>query len=416
MKQPDEQEVFKEKAKIVSKMIFLVVIGTLLATFVMYRFQDVQKILQSLGGFLAPIFYGIGIAYLLDPLCKNIQKRLRPLLKKQRKGDSIAKGVAIALSLLLGIALVAVLIGMIVPSLGESISTIVEEAPRQMENFVSWLEKTASGKSEAMANLGMVIEKISEGIEDWMKTDLVSTMGNVVSAVTTGMIDVVTFLFNLLVGIVVAVYVLVDKEKFLGESKKLVYTLFKPQTADTIIDTARHGHKIFGGFLYGKILDSAIVGVLTFITLTILKTPYALLVSVIVGVTNIIPFFGPFIGAVPSAIIILLAEPIQGLYFIIFVIILQQIDGNIIGPKILGNTTGISEFWVTFALLLFGGIFGFFGMIIGVPLFAVVYYVVVLLMNRRLEKKNLPTDSSVYREADNIQDLKMRQQEEEEDS
>ena len=252
-------------------------------------------------------------------------------------------------------------------------------------------------------------------MEDWLRADLVTAMGNVVTAITTGVIDAVMFIFNLLVGIVVAIYVLIDKEKFLGESKKLVYTLFKAETGDSIIDTARHGHKIFGGFLYGKILDSAIVGLITFIVLTILKTPYSLLVSVIIGVTNIIPFFGPFIGAIPSAILILLADPLQGLYFIIFVIILQQVDGNIIGPKILGNTTGISEFWVTFALLLFGGIFGFLGMIIGVPAFAVIYYVIVQLMNKKLTLKGLPTESAIYREAENMDDLKSRQQAKEEE-
>ena len=334
------------------------------------------------------------------------------MLKKRAKGEKIAKGLSITIGMAIGIALVAVLIGMIVPGLMESITTIIEEMPKQVENFIHWLQQTAHGDTQAMETFSTVIAKATDAVEDWLKTDLVSTMGNVVTAVTTGVIDAVMFVFNFLVGLVVAVYVLVDKQKFLGQSKKLVYTIFKPKTADTVIDTARHGHKIFGGFLYGKILDSAIVGVITFIVLTILKTPYALLVSVIIGVTNIIPFFGPFIGAIPSAILILLAEPIQGLYFIIFIIVMQQIDGNIIGPKILGNTTGISEFWVTFALLLFGGIFGFLGMIVGVPLFAVVYYVAVLLINKQLEKKQLPTDSALYREAENIEDLRKRQQQE----
>lgn len=415
MRQSEEHESFRERVKIVSGMIFLVIVGTLLVTFIIYRFDDVKKMLDGIVSILNPIFYGIAIAYLLDPICKSFYKRLLPLLKKRRKGEKIAKGLSITIGMLIGIALVAVLIGMIVPGLMDSIATIVEELPKQVENFINWLQQTAHGDTKAMETLSTVIAKSTDVVEDWLKTDLFSTMGNVVTAVTTSVIDVVMFVFNLLVGVVVAVYVLVDKQKFLGQSKKLVYTLFKPKTADTVIDTARHGHKIFGGFLYGKILDSAIVGLITFIVLTILKTPYALLVSVIIGVTNIIPFFGPFIGAVPSAILILLAEPIQGLYFIIFIIVMQQVDGNIIGPKILGNTTGISEFWVTFALLLFGGIFGFLGMIIGVPLFAVVYYVAVLLINRQLEKKQLPTDSSLYREVENMEDLKKRQREEKEE-
>lgn len=411
MRQEEDPEVFRGKVKIVCRNVFLTVVSVLLLTFLMYRYHEVEEIVNGLNGILAPIFYGIAIAYLLDPLAKSIRKRLSPLLKKQRKGEKIAKGLSIMLSLLIGIVLVVVLIWLIIPGLLESITVIVEESPKQVQNFIDWMEKTAHGNTTLMETLSTVIAKVSSNIEDWLRTDLIKTVGDVVTAITSGVVDVVVFFFNLLVGVVVAVYVMVDKEKFLGQSKKLVYTLFKPQTADSIIDTARHGHKIFGGFLYGKILDSAIVGVITFIVLSILGTPYTLLVSVIVGVTNIIPFFGPFIGGVPSAILILLANPLQGLYFIIFIIVMQQIDGNIIGPKILGNTTGISEFWVTFALLLFGGIFGFLGMIIGVPAFAVIYYVIVQLMNRRLKQKELPTDSAIYREAENISDLKRRQQE-----
>ena len=406
----DEPRIFREKVKIVSRYIFLVVVGIILLTFAMYQYPKLQSLLDSLNSILAPIYYGIAIAYLLDPLSKSIRKRLSPAFKKYHRGEKLAKGLAITLSMIIGILIVTVLIWLIIPSLVDSITVIVEEMPKQVQSFIDWLESKAKGESALMENLSMVVTRASAAVEDWLRTDLITTVGDVVTAITTGVIDAVMFIFNLLIGVVVAIYVMVDKEKFLGQSKKLIYTLFKPETGDTIIDTARHGHKIFGGFLYGKILDSAIVGVITFIVLTILRTPYSLLVSVIVGITNIIPFFGPFIGGIPSAILILLADPLQGLYFIIFIIIMQQIDGNIIGPKILGNTTGISEFWVTFALLLFGGIFGFLGMIIGVPAFAVVYYAVVQFMNKKLIRKGLPTESSIYREAEDIQDLKKRQQ------
>lgn len=415
MSQMDDQHVFRQKVKIVCRDVFLTVSAIILVTFAIYRYPEMKGVLDSFNRILAPIFYGIAIAYLLDPVCKSIRQRLEPLLQHKRKGKSIAKGLSIALGMLIGIVLVTVLIWLIIPGLVDSITIIVEESPKQVDNFLKWMRHTAHGNTALMENLGNIITTVTNSVEDWLRTDLVTAMGNVVTAITTGVIDAVMFIFNLLVGIVVAIYVLIDKEKFLGESKKLVYTLFKAETGDSIIDTARHGHKIFGGFLYGKILDSAIVGLITFIVLTILKTPYSLLVSVIIGVTNIIPFFGPFIGAIPSAILILLADPLQGLYFIIFVIILQQVDGNIIGPKILGNTTGISEFWVTFALLLFGGIFGFLGMIIGVPAFAVIYYVIVQLMNKKLTLKGLPTESAIYREAENMDDLKSRQQAAEEE-
>lgn len=400
-----EDKNFQLKVKIITKYIFLLIMSILLITFAMYQYPKLKNIIEGLNSILAPIYYGIAIAYLLDPLAKSYRKRLSPMLKKYRKGETVAKGLSITFSMVTGVVIVVALIWLIIPSLVDSITIIVEEMPAQVENFVAWLEKHTTGDSVIMKNLSTLVTKVSGAVEDWLRTDLIDTVGDVVTAITTGVIDMVMFVFNLLIGVVVAVYVMVDKEKFIGQSKKLVYTIFKRETGDSILDTARHGHKIFGGFLYGKILDSAIVGVITFIVLAILRTPYSLLVSVIVGVTNIIPFFGPFIGGIPCAILILLADPLQGLYFIIFIIIMQQIDGNIIGPKILGNTTGISEFWVTFALLLFGGIFGFLGMIIGVPAFAVVYYAVVQFMNKKLIKKGLPVESYLYRDSDNIQEL-----------
>lgn len=400
-----EDKNFQLKVKIITKYIFLLIMSILLITFAMYQYPKLKNIIEGLNSILAPIYYGIAIAYLLDPLAKSYRKRLSPMLKKYRKGETVAKGLSITFSMITGVVIVVALIWLIIPSLVDSITIIVEEMPAQVESFVAWLEKHTTGDSVIMKNLSTLVTKVSGAVEDWLRTDLIDTVGDVVTAITTGVIDVVMFVFNLLIGVVVAVYVMVDKEKFIGQSKKLVYTIFKRETGDSILDTARHGHKIFGGFLYGKILDSAIVGVITFIVLAILRTPYSLLVSVIIGVTNIIPFFGPFIGGIPCAILILLADPLQGLYFIIFIIIMQQIDGNIIGPKILGNTTGISEFWVTFALLLFGGIFGFLGMIIGVPAFAVVYYAVVQFMNKKLIKKGLPVESHLYRDSDNIQEL-----------
>ena len=400
-----EDKNFQLKVKIITKYIFLLIMSILLITFAMYQYPKLKNIIEGLNSILAPIYYDIAIAYLLDPLAKSYRKRLSPMMKKYRKGEAIAKGLSITFSMVTGVVIVVALIWLIIPSLVDSITIIVEEMPAQVESFVAWLEKHTTGDSVIMKNLSMLVTRASGAVEDWLRTDLIDTVGDVVTAITTGVIDVVMFVFNLLIGVVVAVYVMVDKEKFIGQSKKLVYTIFKRETGDSILDTARHGHKIFGDFLYGKILDSAIVGVITFIVLAILRTPYSLLVSVIVGVTNIIPFFGPFIGGIPCAILILLADPLQGLYFIIFIIIMQQIDGNIIGPKILGNTTGISEFWVTFALLLFGGIFGFLGMIIGVPAFAVVYYAVVQFMNKKLIKKGLPVESYLYRDSDNIQEL-----------
>ena len=167
---------------------------------------------------------------------------------------------------------------------------------------------------------------------------------------------------------------------------------------------ARYIHKVFGGFIIGKIVDSIIIGILCFLGLSVMNMPYTLLVSVIVGVTNVIPFFGPFIGAIPSALLILLVSPIQCLYFLIFILVLQQFDGNILGPKILGDTTGISSFWVLFSILLFGGLLGFVGMIVGVPIFAVFYRLLGDFINGLLEKKDLPVQTSQYDNLETVEE------------
>ena len=216
------------------------------------------------------------------------------------------------------------------------------------------------------------------------------------SNLTSGVINIVNEVMNVLIGIIVSVYVLFSKEKFNAQAKKAVYALMTPPHANLTLHIVTKSNQIFGGFMIGKVIDSMIIGVLCYIGTAILKMPYALLVSVIVGVTNVIPFFGPYIGAIPCIILIGLADPLKGLYFAIFILLLQQLDGNVIGPKILGDSTGLSAFWVIFSILLGGGIFGFIGMVMGVPTFAVIYYIVEMLINYKLEKRNLPTRTQCY--------------------
>lgn len=197
---------------------------------------------------------------------------------------------------------------------------------------------------------------------------------------------------------------LFGKETFAAQIKKMLYAGMQVERANMVLHITRKSNEIFGGFIIGKIIDSAIIGVLCFIGITILDMPYILLVSVIVGVTNVIPFFGPYIGAIPSTILIALADPLKGLYFLIFIIALQQLDGNVIGPKILGNSTGLSAFWVVFSILLGGGLFGFIGMIIGVPTFAVIYYIVKMVVEEKLKKKKLPPDTEHYGDVEYLEE------------
>lgn len=240
------------------------------------------------------------------------------------------------------------------------------------------------------------LTKGTEFFENWAKTEFLPQTKNIVAGLTSGVIGAVRIVFNVVIGIIISIYVLMSKESFIGQSKKLVYAIFPGKQANAIIHTVHKSNEIFGGFISGKILDSLIIGILCFICLYLMKMPYTVLVSVIVGVTNVIPFFGPYLGAVPSAILIMLANPIQGLYFILFILVLQQVDGNIIGPKILGDSTGLSSFWVVFAILIGGGVFGIPGMIIGVPVFAVIFYIIRNILNYALKRKQLPQDSESY--------------------
>ncbi len=203
-------------------------------------------------------------------------------------------------------------------------------------------------------------------------------------------------IWNIVLGLIVSIYLLIDKEKFFAIGKKIVFAFFTEKKANRILELTHRSNSIFGNFLSGKILDSLIIGILTFIVLTITKMPYSLLISFIIGITNIIPFFGPFIGAIPSAIIILFVSPVKALWFVLIIFIIQQIDGNIIGPKILGDSLGISAFWILFSLLVGGKLFGLIGLIVGVPLFVLVYSIIKDIVENELAKKELPIETKEY--------------------
>lgn len=382
---------------------FGVLAASILFYFALLRLDSITGGISKAFGAVRPVIYGLVIAYLLNPVMLLCQRLLDPLFKKHCKSESkalaISKAISITLAMLVGISFLVILCLLIIPQISQSILKLVDDMPGYLDQFMVWVNAVLNSKEEWAQTLNDLLKNGVEHLEQWVKTSLLSYATDMLSYVTSGIISVVNLVINLFVGMVVAVYTLNEKKTFVGQSKKMLYALFKPARANSIIDTVRHGHKIFGGFLYGKILDSIIVGVVTFVVLSIMNMPYTLLVSVIVGVTNIIPFFGPFIGAIPSAFLILLADPMKGLYFIIFIIVLQQLDGNIINPKIVGNTTGISAFWVTFALLLFGGLFGVVGMIVGVPTFAVIYYLVQTWLQGRMEKRDMPQASEAYIDA-----------------
>ena len=380
--------------------IFIVIAAAIVCYFAFLRFSDICDAIKSILGLLRPFVYGLVIAYLLNPIMMFVEKYTVPFLKKHFKREKFvakaARTIGVFSSLIFMIAIISALLNMVVPELAKSIYELVMNLPIQITDFVKRIETIQVENTTVNQILKEAVIRGTEMLENWVQTDLLKQTNLLVTGLTTSVINVVNVLFDVVLGIFVSVYALYGKEEFLAQGRKIIYAVMSPKRANLTLHICRKTNTIFGGFIIGKIIDSAIIGVLCFIGVSVLKMPYALLVSVFVGVTNIIPYFGPFIGAIPCAILILIVDPLKGLYFIIFIFLLQQLDGNLIGPTILGDSTGLSAFWVLFSILVFGGLFGVVGMIVGVPTFAVFYYVMNLFLRHKLEKKNLPIDTELY--------------------
>lgn len=359
--------------------------------FVVYRFQGIGDIVRRLGDILAPFIYGGIVAYLLRPMCNFFEQTLETTLPGKTK--KAAAPLAVALSLLAGILLVYTLIIMIAPQLYESIHSLWISIPDKVNRFIQWATEKF-GDEEIIARILALLntnsESIYEQLETWGKnliSPYLTGLSSIVSGVGSSLIKILKFLYNLLIGLIVACYLLASRKRFARQSVMVVRSLLKPRWADLFLGEVAFVDRMFGGFIDGKLLDSAIIGVLCYLGCLLFRFPNALLVSTFVGITNVIPFFGPFIGAVPSTLLIMIENPIKGLWFIVFVLALQQLDGNVIGPKILGDRTGLSSFWVLFAIVLCGGLWGVAGMVICVPMFAVIYDIVKKLVRRGLHGK-----------------------------
>ena len=375
---------------------FLVIAASLLFYFALLRLTNISRVFQNIFTVLKPVIYGCVFAYLLNQIDKYLFPVLDQKLKKPGQAKNASRAVGILAAIVLLLVLITTLCNLLIPELYSSIRNLVLTLPKQLNDLVDELSEVKLDDSTTSTLLKNAMKEGTDMLLNWLRTDLMGKANELMSNLTVGVLNIVSEIFNAVIGLIVSIYILFSKELFVRQSKKCVYAVLSARHANMVLHLTTKSNEIFGGFIIGKIIDSAIIGVLCFVGLSILKMPYAMLVSVIVGVTNVIPFFGPYIGAIPSTILIMLANPIQGVYFILFILVLQQFDGNILGPKILGNSTGLSAFWVIVAILLGGGLFGFVGMVMGVPTFAVFYYVAELIVNSRLEKKKLPASSEQY--------------------
>lgn len=359
--------------------------------FLLYFNDHIRAWLGKIVGILKPFIYGGVMAYLLKPVCNVFEEKLVCWLTPSGKTPSarvrrIGAAVSIGVSVLLGIIIVAALLMMVLPQLATSIAGIVTMLEANIKYLEQWLTQFLGEQTVIMNYIENISVGITDRLTDWLNTQLLPNIQMVIGGVTSSVFGIVTVFKNLFIGLIVAIYLLGSRKQFAMQGRLIVYSVLKKRWADVVIGEVRFADRMFCGFINGKLLDSAIIGLLCFLFMWLFKLPYALLVSVIVGVTNVIPFFGPYIGAVPSVLLILMVSPIQSLVFLAFIIVLQQFDGNILGPRILGNVTGLSSFWVLFAILVFGGLFGFIGMIIGVPVFAVIYDIVKKLVHRGLHR------------------------------
>ena len=368
----------------------------------------VLSAIGSLFSILSPFIWGLAITYILLPLVKSLQRGVFGALgkaihkKKPEKAQRFARAMSVLLSEIIFLAIIVAIVYLIIPQLVSSITTIVENSSTYIANTTTWIEQLLSDNPEIEKYVLDVFNNVSEDLKNWLTNTVLPGIGNIAASVTTGIISVVKAVYNLVIGIIVSIYILGNIEGFSASAKKLMYTVFSVEAAEKLREGLNFTDKTFMGFINGKLLDSAIIGLICYIGCALLNIPYALLVSVIVGVTNVIPFFGPFIGAVPSALLILLVDPLKCLIFVIFIIVLQQLDGNVIGPKILGSSIGINGFWVMFSIILGGGLFGFWGMLLGVPVFVVIYTALGKLVTKKLVKRDLPTDTDEYMNIDHI--------------
>lgn len=397
---------------------FAVIAAALLLFFTLFHLSALRAFLRTLAHILRPIFLGMIFAFLLLPVHRGIFGFLVAMTPEKRlknKGDvQFLNVLAIILSLLLAVFLLYLLLAMALPQVYLSIVGLVNAFPDYINSVQEWLQKFLADNPDIQNTVMSVYVSAAASLEDWLNADILPNLESVtttvqwlrqsvlpnltgvMSSVSALVVSLALLLKDLLIALIVTFYLLIRKDVFAAQSKKIVYSMLPTHVGDLVVEETRSAYRIMSGFINGKLLDSLIIGVIALVCCNLLKFPYPALLATIIGVTNVIPFFGPFIGAIPCGLLVFLDSPIECVYFAIFILVLQQFDGNILGPKILGDSTGLASFWVLFSILLFGGLFGFAGMVLGVPVFAMIYSVLRRLVHYGLRRRGLPEDTKFY--------------------
>lgn len=390
------------------------------STLIVFILMNQHSLIAGIGNFLnalIPIFYGFIFAYLLCPIVNFFETRVFGKLFARKKPaeprtaasaeaqahglnifvkNKLSRILSILVTLLIVLLILAGVISAIIPQLEATIRILVNNIPSYIATLTDWIASAFASFPDLGVEVTDMVNQSFVALRDFLSNSILPQVGDYFGSLTNGIMSVIGILMNLLLGVVISIYCLYSKELFSAQAKKILYSALKVKHANTFIGAVRRVHHSFGSFITGTLIDSFVVACVTFIITTLFDIPFALLVSVIMGLTNIIPYFGPFIGAVPSAFLILMEDPVKCLIFIVIILVIQNLNGNILSPRILGENIGLSSFWVIFALLAGQGIFGFWGLIIGIPLFAVIYSAGKALISARLTAKGLPADSGTY--------------------
>lgn len=371
----------------------------ILCAFVLFKMPVIISVLKGITEILKPFLYGVVFAYLLAPLCNKIEEKLFQIFPKAKtKARRFICFIAIVISLCVAIAVIWLIIMMIIPQVWDSVMKIIQMVPQKLIVVNNWIEHMLENQPELQAYFEEFSSQAESNIDSLLNVDTIQKVQSIINSLSVQLFGVLGVVKNIFLGLLISAYLLGSRKLFGAQAGLILHGVFSDKWAKIIEEEIRYTDKMFNGFLVGKIIDSAIIGLLCFAGTSIMGFEAPAFISVIIGITNIIPFFGPFIGAIPCGLLLILENPMHCLYFIIFIFVLQQLDGNVIGPKILGNTTGVSSFWVLFAILLFGGMWGVVGMVIGVPLFAVIYDIIRKLVYRGLRKHKRESMITDYEE------------------
>lgn len=393
---------FNKKYFYLGLSVALAIMSGILFYYILFHGADLSAAFDTFVTISMPIIDGLVLAYLMTPVLNAVEGRLvKPVyiklnLSNTKKNRKRMRMISVILTVMVILWIAYEFFALIIPELIRSIQSIIFQFPTYISNLSDWAASLLENNPDLESVATQIFEKYSTRVLDFLNTSILPRINELLITLSSGVIGFFRAMWNFVIGFIISIYILGSKETFAGQAKKTMYAFFETASANQIISNFRFIHTTFSGFISGKIVDSIIIGIICFFCTSIIGTPYAILVSVIIGVTNVIPFFGPWIGGIPSALLILMVNPTQCLYFIILILIIQQFDGNILGPKILGDSTGLSGFWVIFAITIFSGMFGILGMVVGVPIFAVLYAGFRALVNKQLARKQLPTETQPY--------------------